>query len=1079
MLSKVTPKKIFLKTVIVVVNVCFLLNTIPVFAFETQNHLRPGSRIQKDGGGALKFDLLKKQFEEADDPFVKASILSKMKDFRNKSEEIDGFLEEVAESNPYPGVQEAAKKALEYRKQKRIVQKDGGEVDYLLARYRELTDPDSLVNIINKLGNLEDVNPQINAFLQSQTESYIVEVRHAATKALLKRVQRQLAQRDGGQAKTIEEIVHLKNNLGANGVLGVSMGSVKLAAAVRGIQLYEYIVQYLGNGEARGEFADQDYQQAVQAVYPIMNVMNGGAHGNWVTDIQEWMIAPGFGVDMPFSQRMEMAHKVVAALTAIFKSPGDLSKILGRNIEKPFSTSVGDEGGYTPELKNNEEALKLLTAAIQKAGLTGKVRIAIDAAISALYDEESQKYNLKTDGRSLNGKEWAAQLAKWINDYDIVSTEDVFAEEHWEGWKDGFKIFGDKVLIIGDDLTVTNLNLLKKAIDEKAINSILIKINQNGSISGTLEVIQYALLNGVSVAISHRSGETEDAFISHLVVAANLFEKKPHPKTGKMPMVLLKTGGFKRSDRIAKYNEILQIEEDLNRRLAGLAPKTQEKQLGPRIITDLYATEIYDSRGNPTVQSVMTLDDGTVVRSAIPSGASTGIRESIELRDGVIAEKYPERITLDFVRKMFPGKTVNEVKQILRDRAEGKGVKFAVYNVNYLIAPVVLDNQINVSMIRSLADLQMFDRLMFDLEVKLALKSQQRQNIIASVKGKFDAPEQIINNFFVAEDRSSEVLGIEQLRKFIVAEKKMQEAKQKSSWDKGVSISLDSDYSEEGTLVKIVLRTEGVAVTKEFSSKDIFGIDELEGYASWLKLILKEGDFDLTKEKDFQKLQKEISDAYHDRVYGYTSRKSALLSLTVDMIEQALSELRDELIKATKTLAMERFAVIIDAGDFNAPSMYSTVFETLSLPGVKIGIFGSGADNLKFLLGGGNNIIAAKGQADVEAELRDQGITRIKLLPSSDNPAFAMAAILTALYNTNAVNLAFNEFYKTMPKTGVIEQKVYDSTVEAVNNWIKDAQRATAIAVAGLPGMELSETSKLAIETEKQSVTEFMAAIGV
>lgn len=534
--------------------------------------------------------------------------------------------------------------------------------------------------------------------------------------------------------------VHLKKHLGANAVLGVSATMVRQAAETKGLLLYQFIAQNLGNQPGRENFTPQDYLKAVRAINPIMNVMNGGAHADWVTDIQEFMLAVGFGKEMPFSQRMEMANKVVAALTDIFKSPKELTRILGRKVDEKFSVLVGDEGGYAPKLKGNEEALKLLTAAIEKAGLTGKVSLAIDAAITELYDEKSERYNLKTDNRSLTRLEWAEQLQKWVKDYDIVSTEDIFAENDWAGWKEGFKRIGNKVLIIGDDLTVTNIELLKKAIDEEAINSILIKINQNGSISGTLETIQYALLHGITVAISHRSGETEDAFISHLVVASNLFEKRANPKTGKMPIVLLKTGGFKRSDRIAKYNEILRIEADLQRRIQGVVPALNQPGLSPKTIIDVYAVEIYDSRGNPTVESVITLNDGTVMRNAVPSGASTGSRESIELRDGVIVKNNPEWVTSDFINRMFPGKTAEEVKTILAGRVGGKGVKFAVYNVNFLIAPLIIAKHPDMSQVSSLADLAQLDNIMFGLELKLAKNSAylpyiQAENTVYSVSG--------------------------------------------------------------------------------------------------------------------------------------------------------------------------------------------------------------------------------------------------------------------------------------------------------------------------------------------------------
>ena len=253
------------------------------------------------------------------------------------------------------------------------------------------------------------------------------------------------------------------------------------------------------------------------------------------------------------------------------------------------------------------------------------------------------------------------------------------------GWINAYadKRISEKAITIADDLTVTEMSLLKKAIAEGAMDSILIKINQNGSISGTLEVIQYALLHGINVAISHRSGETEDAIIAHLVIASNMFGKNPNPRTGKMPMVLLKTGGMRRSDRIAKYNEILRIEQQLKEWQAAklnavpanpLSGKNALIGVSPTTITKVSAVEILDSRGNPTVEVVMELNNGLVMRNAVPSGASTGTRESVELRDGVIAKNNPELIIQALVDRILPGKTVAEALKLLQTRYDGKGV---------------------------------------------------------------------------------------------------------------------------------------------------------------------------------------------------------------------------------------------------------------------------------------------------------------------------------------------------------------------------------------------------------------------
>ena len=243
--------------------------------------------------------------------------------------------------------------------------------------------------------------------------------------------------KDGG--KTEAAIIHLKANLGANAVLGVSSAMLRLAAAAKGLPVYAYVARYLGNAAGRDNFSVTDYLKAIGVIFPTMNVMNGGAHGGWATDIQEWMIAPGFGEQLSFSARMEMAAKVVSALTSILNSQPELSAALGRQVSKEemknkFSTgSVGDEGGYTIKPQGNEEALKLLTAAIAKAKLTGHVRIAIDGASSEFFNEKSGKYVLNTEGKEITPQQWQERLAQWVNTYDIVSVEDFFAENDWQG----------------------------------------------------------------------------------------------------------------------------------------------------------------------------------------------------------------------------------------------------------------------------------------------------------------------------------------------------------------------------------------------------------------------------------------------------------------------------------------------------------------------------------------------------------------------------------------------------------------------------------------------------------------------
>ena len=804
---------------------------------------------------------------------------------------------------------------------------------------------------------------------------------------------------------------HLKQNLGANAVLGISAVFVRQAAEAKGLPLYQFIAQNLGNRVGREKFTLEDYLKAVRAVNPLMNVMNGGAHGNWVTDIQEWMLAVGFGRDLPFSQRMEMANKVVAALTEIFKSPKELTRILGRQINEPFPVSVGDEGGYTPILKGNEEALKLLTAAIEKAGLTGKVRIAIDAAITELYDEQTQRYILKTDGRSLNTTEWADQLEKWIKDYDIVSTEDIFAESHWEGWKEGFRRFGNKVLIIGDDLTVTNIELLKKAINEEAINSILIKINQNGSISGTLEVIQYALLNGINVAISHRSGETEDTFISHLVVAANLFEKKPNPKTGKMPMVLLKTGGFKRSDRIAKYNEILRIEADLERRIQGLAPAVNQPGLSPKTIIDVYALEIYDSRGNPTVESVITLNDGTVMRNAVPSGASTGSRESIELRDGVIAKNSPERITKDFISKMFPGKTVDEVRSILAGRVGGKGVKLAVYNVNFLIAPLIIADKADMSRMDSLPGLAELDNIMLGLELKLAkipgyLQYTQAEDTVYSVSGG-GALDNLVKGI---SEKAREILKTPKLK---------------------ISLEEKSD-----SVAQITWKFSGITARKNFNFTNIEELNKLIA-------IFQENNLDLKKKADYDKAI-ELTAAALEKI---TISKPTFDFVKYTLLPKIATELSNS--KKIQRIEEEPRVFLVTPNVFKGGGIRNALRKAAELNGVvniKVAFYGDKtpelndileiekenivtAKNLDGLLkelenrniGPGNTIaLITPEDKDDSAKLKEAGIRQI-VVPEITTLAVAKG-IKELFSDFDFVRQGFNEFMSRI----LIEDKVID-----------------------------------------------------
>jgi enolase len=561
--------------------------------------------------------------------------------------------------------------------------------------------------------------------------------------------------KDGGKL-TESQIVHAKRNLGANAVLGPSAAMTRAAADAKDIPLFQYIAQYLGNHPDKKKFTPEDFLKAVRNVNIVSNVINGGAHAGWSTDNQEYMVDPGFGREMAAWLRTELLHGLSIQLDQILKSPADLTRLLQREIREPFPTGKADEGGVAPkQFRNNEEPLKVLTEAItrteKKLGLEkGTIKISMDFAISDLYKEDGL-YHFKAEKDLLTGEPLVLTTEQvigieegWINNYDIASLEDGIAERDPKGWTIETDRLGQKVLVIGDDFTYTNLEKLLETIKKEQINTILIKINQNGSISGTIQVIQHALLNGISVAISHRSGETEDDFIAHLAIAANLFEKKAD-KFGRMPMVLLKSGAFRQSDRVAKYNTLLRVEAYLERVIAGLAPKINQPGVSPTAIIDVYGLEIYDSRGNPTTETVITLNNGKIFRNALPSGASTGENESIELRDKVFVQQYPFRITEEFVRRVFPYNpeiTVEKAKKILSERVSGKGVQVAVYNINYLIAPKLIGK--DVAEFDSLEKMiELGDGEMFKLELALERESEQYafaggSEVIAIVGGTGD-----------------------------------------------------------------------------------------------------------------------------------------------------------------------------------------------------------------------------------------------------------------------------------------------------------------------------------------------------
>lgn len=321
-----------------------------------------------------------------------------------------------------------------------------------------------------------------------------------------------------------------KSKLGANAILGVSMAVARAAALAQGKPLYEYL-----GGDA-----------ATLLPVPCFNILNGGAHADNSVDFQEFMIAP---VGAPsFSEAMRMGADVYHALKSILKQKG-------------YSTGVGDEGGFAPDLKANIEALDLIIEGIQKAGLRpgDDIAIALDPATSELYQEDGRYFFNKSDQSYKSSEEMIDLWEGWVNQYPIVSIEDGLGEKDWEGWKLITKRLGDRIQLVGDDAFVTNPKIIKQAIADGVGNSTLIKVNQIGSISETLTAIRDSFAAGYTCMVSHRSGETPDDFIADLVVATG---------TGQ-----IKSGAPCRGERLAKYNQLLRIEEQLGDRgqYAGLS----------------------------------------------------------------------------------------------------------------------------------------------------------------------------------------------------------------------------------------------------------------------------------------------------------------------------------------------------------------------------------------------------------------------------------------------------------------------------------------------------------------------------
>ena len=312
-----------------------------------------------------------------------------------------------------------------------------------------------------------------------------------------------------------------KEKLGANAILGVSMAAAKASAESLGLPLY----QYLGGVNAK-----------VLPV-PMMNILNGGSHADNNVDLQEFMVVPAGASS--FKEALRMGAEVFH----------NLKKVLAK---KGYNTAVGDEGGFAPDLKSNEEAIEVILEAINNAGYKAgtDIFLALDPASSEFYDKQKNKYILASEKRQLTPEEMVDYYAKLVDKYPIISIEDGMAEDDWDGWKIHTDKLGDKIQIVGDDIFVTNTSRLKRGIDEGIANSILVKVNQIGTLTETFDAIEMAHKAGYTAVVSHRSGETEDNFIADLVVATNAGQ--------------IKTGSASRSDRISKYNQLLRIEETLD-----------------------------------------------------------------------------------------------------------------------------------------------------------------------------------------------------------------------------------------------------------------------------------------------------------------------------------------------------------------------------------------------------------------------------------------------------------------------------------------------------------------------------------
>ncbi len=339
---------------------------------------------------------------------------------------------------------------------------------------------------------------------------------------LIARALKGMDARDQGEIdRTLIELdgTATKSKLGANAILAASLATARAAATDQNLPLYRYL-----GGE-----------NANTLPVPMMNIVNGGAHADNNVDFQEFMIVP-VGAEK-FSEALRMGAEIFHTLKSVLKKKG-------------YATSVGDEGGFAPNLKSNEEAIETILEAIAQSGYRAgeDVLLALDPAASEFFDGQSYVFK-KSDGRRLSSDEMVAFWSKWIENYPIVSLEDGMAESDWDGWKSLTNELGQRAQLVGDDIFVTNIEFLGQGIDRGVANSILIKVNQIGTLTETLDCIKLAKANLYTTVISHRSGETEDAFIADLAVSTNAGQ--------------IKTGSLSRSDRVAKYNQLLRIEEEV------------------------------------------------------------------------------------------------------------------------------------------------------------------------------------------------------------------------------------------------------------------------------------------------------------------------------------------------------------------------------------------------------------------------------------------------------------------------------------------------------------------------------------